>query len=134
MSQHSSMNHTSGGHVESRSPEHGDGHGGHQAYHAHMVADFRRRFWISLALTIPVLALAEMIRRAIGLEDALAFSGDSLLEFFFASAIFFYGGWPFLNGLVVLSPAAGAMLMSLSTVIVAINARLLTLPADHDAS
>jgi len=31
-------------------------HGGHD--HARMVADFRRRFWISLALTVPILALS----------------------------------------------------------------------------
>ncbi len=64
-----------------------------------MVADFRRRFWVSLALTLSVLSLAEMIQRAFGIERALDFPGDAFIEFGFASAIYFYGGWPFLAGL-----------------------------------
>ena len=48
-------------HHNYKSPSHeaGSGHGGgHHTHHAHMVADFRRRFRISLILTFPVLALA----------------------------------------------------------------------------
>ena len=63
-----------------------------------MVADFRRRFWVSLVLTVPVLALAPMIQGMLGLRQTLAFPGDSWLQAAFASAIFFYGGWPFLSG------------------------------------
>ena len=63
-----------------------------------MVADFRRRFWISLILTAPVLALAPMIQRLLGLEEALAFPGDSYLQLTLATIVFFYGGWPFLRG------------------------------------
>ena len=70
----------------------------HHDHHAHMVADFRRRFWISLILTVPVLALAPMIQRLLGLEEALAFPGDSYLQFAIASTVFFFGGWPFLKG------------------------------------
>ncbi len=66
-------------------------------HHAHSVADFRRRFWISLALTVPVLALAPMTSRMLGLR--LGFPGSSYLQFALASAVFFYGGWPFLKGL-----------------------------------
>ena len=90
----------------SHSHEHGEGsatssgaHGGHRSHHADMVADFRRRFWVSLALTLPVLSLAEMIQRALGIEQRLDFPGDAFIEFGFASAIYFYGGWPFLVGL-----------------------------------
>ena len=32
-----------------------------------MVDDFRRRFWISLALTLPVLATSEMLQHLLGL-------------------------------------------------------------------
>ncbi len=80
--------------------EHG-GSGGHDhhSHHAHMVADFRRRFWINLILTIPVLALAPMLQGWVGLTDTLAFPGDSVVQFLFASVVFFYGGWPFLKGL-----------------------------------
>lgn len=72
------------------------GHSGH----ASMVDDYRRRFWISLALTLPVLATSEMLQHLIGLRDALAFAGDRYVGFGFASAVYFYGGWPFLTGLI----------------------------------
>ena len=65
-----------------------------------MVDDFRRRFWISLALTLPVLATSEMLQHLVGLRGALAFPGDRYVGFAFASAAYFYGGWPFLTGLV----------------------------------
>jgi len=68
--------------------------------HGDMVADFRRRFWISLALTLPVLATSEMVQHFLGLRGALTFPGDRYVEFAFASAIYFYGGRPFLKGLV----------------------------------
>lgn len=76
------------------------GHHDHHSHHAHMVADFRRRFWVSLALTIPVIALAPMIQGWVGLEETLDFPGDSFVQFAFATVVFFYGGWPFLKGLV----------------------------------
>jgi len=41
-----------------------------------------------------------MIQHVLGLGDKLSFPGDQLVQFVFASAVFFYGGWPFLNGLV----------------------------------
>jgi len=65
-----------------------------------MVDDFRRRFWVSLALTVPVLATSEMLQHLLGLRGVLAFPGDQYVEFAFASAVYFYGGWPFLTGLV----------------------------------
>ncbi|MGD8816927.1 MAG: copper-translocating P-type ATPase [Acidobacteriota bacterium] len=64
-----------------------------------MVNDFRRRFWVSLVLSIPVLALAPIIQRLFRLEQALAFPGDRYVQFVFATVVFFYGGWPFLTGL-----------------------------------
>jgi Cu2+-exporting ATPase len=73
---------------------------GHHNHHAHMVADFKRRFWISLALTLPILALAPLIQSLLGLHEALAFSGDRYVQFGMASVVFAYGGWPFLSGLV----------------------------------
>ena len=82
--------------AHARASAHGkSGRGGH----AHSVADFRRRFWVSLALTVPVLLLSHMIQRILGL-GVLAFPGDRFVQFGFASAVFFYGGWPFLKGLL----------------------------------
>ena len=74
------------------------GDSNHHDHHAHMVADFRRRVWVSLILMVPVLALAPMIQGLLGLREAFAFPGDSYVQFAFASIVFFYGGWPFLKG------------------------------------
>jgi Cu2+-exporting ATPase len=72
-------------------------HGGHD--HGAMIADFRRRFWVSLALTVPVLALSPIVQRLLGVEGAWAFPGDRFVLLALSSVIFFYGGWPFLRGL-----------------------------------
>jgi Cu2+-exporting ATPase len=79
--------------------DHGQGHGGGGHDHRQMIADFRRRFWISLALTVPVVALAPMTWRMFGLEQALSFPGHRFVLLGLSSVIFFYGGWPFLRGL-----------------------------------
>ncbi len=61
-----------------------------------MVADFRRRFWVSLALTVPILAISEHFWALVGLRPLLSFSGDRYVLFAFAAVVYFYGGWPFL--------------------------------------
>ncbi|MDI1230296.1 MAG: copper-translocating P-type ATPase [Methylobacter sp.] len=71
----------------------------HHDHHAHMAADFQKRFWISLALTVPILLLSPMLQKLLGLREAIHFSGDLYVLFGFASAVFWYGGWPFLKGL-----------------------------------
>jgi Cu2+-exporting ATPase len=104
--QHSGQAHVPGHHDTAHAGASNTGRGRtststhHTSHHAHMVADFRRRFWVSLVLSIPVVLLAGHIRGWLGLEDALAFRGDGLVQFVLASSIFFYGGWPFLTGLV----------------------------------
>ena len=76
-------------------------HAGHEGHdHGAMIADFRRRFWVSLALTVPIVALSPMIQHWLGLRDALAFPGSDYVLFALSSVVFFYGGWPFLKGLV----------------------------------
>ena len=71
----------------------------HAGHHAHMVADFRKRFWISLLLTVPILILSPMIQKFLGLGELIRFPGDSYVLFGLSSAVFFYGGYPFLKGL-----------------------------------
>lgn len=83
--------------------QHGSEHqdhqnGGHREHHAHMAEDFKKRFWICLVLTIPVLVMSPMIQSLIGTE-MLRFRGDLYVLFGISSIIFFYGGWPFLKGL-----------------------------------
>lgn len=85
---HTQMNH--GG----TNPPHG--HMGHD-HHKMMIEDFKKRFWISLIVTIPVLILSEMIQMFFGFH--LSFVGDKYILFILSSVIFFYGGWPFLKGL-----------------------------------
>lgn len=63
-----------------------------------MVADFRRRFWVTLLLTPPVLLLSPMVQHALGITDALAFPGDRYVLFMLSSVAYVYGGWPFLTG------------------------------------
>ena len=56
------------------------GHSGHAGHdHSQMVADFRKRFWVSLLLTIPVLALSPMIQHVLGLGERWRFAGDAYI-------------------------------------------------------
>ena len=77
----------------------GSDHPDHHEHHAHMAADFRKRFWISLVLTLPILVLSPILQTLVGLREAIRFPGDRYVMFGFASAVFWYGGWPFLKGL-----------------------------------
>jgi len=72
------------------------------SHHAHMVADFRRRFWVSLVLSIPVLALAPLIQAWLGLGDVLAFPGDRATQAVLATVVYFYEAGRFCAG----SPAS----------------------------
>src|SRR5664279_1527028 len=77
---------------------HPDDHG-HHDNHARMAADFRKRFWISLVLTLPILVLSPILQTLVGLREAIRFPGDIYILFGLSSAVFWYGGWPFLKGL-----------------------------------
>ncbi|HZA26785.1 MAG TPA: heavy metal translocating P-type ATPase, partial [Actinomycetota bacterium] len=57
---------------------------------------FRNRFWVCLALTIPVLAYAEGLWALVGLE-APDLPAKALAPFALATVIFFYGGAVFLR-------------------------------------
>ena len=74
-------------------------HPDHHDHHSHMAADFRKRFWVSLALTLPILLLSPMLQTLVGLREAIRFPGDMYVLFALSSAVFWYGGWPFLKGL-----------------------------------
>lgn len=69
----------------------------HHSHHEHMIADFSRRFWICLALTVPVLLFSTMIQSWLGFE--IEFAGREYVAAGLSTFIFFYGGWPFLTGL-----------------------------------
>jgi Cu2+-exporting ATPase len=63
-----------------------------------MAEDFKRRFWISLVLTFPLLLFSTTIQGWFGFE--IEFAGRGYVIFGLATILFFYGGWPFLSGLV----------------------------------
>ncbi len=67
-------------------------------HHEMMIKDYKRKFWISLILTLPILALAPMIQGVLGVE--WRFPGSNYVLFGLSSIVYFYGGWPFLTGLV----------------------------------
>ncbi|PSL44274.1 Cu2+-exporting ATPase [Chitinophaga niastensis] len=75
-----------------------DSTGGHDEHAGHHTADFLKRFWLCLVITVPVLLLSHMIQQWIGME--LTFPGDKYVLLTLSSFIYFYGGWPFLAGLV----------------------------------
>ena len=63
-----------------------------------MIADFKKRFYVVLALTIPIMLLSEMIQQ--WLHFNIAFTGSKYMLLSLSTIVFFYGGWPFLKGLV----------------------------------
>ncbi len=70
----------------------------HRDHHAHMAEEFKKKFWISLILTIPILILSPMIQSLMGIQ--IRFLGDMYLLFALSSIIYLYGGLPFLKGMV----------------------------------
>ena len=76
-----------------RSSARHQGHEGHKA----MLQDFRKRLVVSLILTVPVLLLSHHVQQFFGFS--LQFHGSSTLLFLLASAIYFYGGYPFFSGI-----------------------------------
>ncbi|MEU3140062.1 heavy metal translocating P-type ATPase [Nocardiopsis alba] len=86
--------HDEHGHGGEEDAGHGD-HGGH-AGHGDHAAMFRRRFWWSLLLSVPVVFTSHMISTWLGYEvpEALTWIPPIL-----GTVIFLYGGWPFLSGL-----------------------------------
>ena len=113
------------------SDEAGVGHGEHAAHDAHAGHDkhvghdpeaFRRKFWLSLALTVPVVVTSEMVMGWFGYElSHVAWVGPLLGTF-----IFFYGGQPFLAGAVaeVRDRAPGMMLLIAMAITVAWGASM----------
>lgn len=71
-------------------------HEGHNDHHAMMVEDFKRRFFISLILTVPILLLSPMIQMFLGVD--WRFTGDSYILLALSTVLFVYGGKPFLTG------------------------------------
>ena len=83
-------------HSGHRSDAHG-GHEGHDKHAGHSVAMFRDKFWVSLVLTLPTLVWGHMLQNAFGYHAPM-FSGSQWIPPVFGTAVFAYGGWPFIQG------------------------------------
>ncbi|SKB67679.1 Cu2+-exporting ATPase [Arthrobacter sp. 49Tsu3.1M3] len=81
--------------VESAADDHTvHSHGQHAG---HSVAMFRERFWLTLALAVPVVFFSPMFAELLGYEPP-AFPGSGWIPPVFGTAIYLYGGRPFLKG------------------------------------
>jgi Cu2+-exporting ATPase len=74
-------------------------HAVHDKHAGHSVAMFRDKFWITLALTIPTLIWGHMLQRAFGFMAPM-FPGSRWIAPVFGTAVFFYGGMPFIGGAI----------------------------------
>ena len=95
--QHEKMDHSKMNHKKDDHSNHDSAHGemGHD-HHKMMIEDFKKRFWITLILTIPILVFSPMIQGFLGYE--LLLPGNPYILFVLSSVVYFYGGWPFITG------------------------------------
>jgi P-type Cu2+ transporter len=98
----------------------------HDKHEGHDPEMFRRKFWLSLALTVPIVVTSEMVMD--WFRYSLDFPGISWVGPVLGTAVFFYGGWPFLVGGVreVRDRAPGMMLLISMAITVAYAASLAT--------
>ncbi|MDQ4026040.1 MAG: HAD-IC family P-type ATPase, partial [Actinomycetota bacterium] len=135
MEHHAREHHAREHHAEHGGSPHGSdphaahSHGGaHEGGHAHHdPAAFRDRFWITLALAVPVVLFSEMFQELLG-YSAPSFPGSTAIPSVLGSVIFVYGGWPFLTGAVQEARARqpGMMLLIGLAITVAFSASLAT--------
>ncbi|HBI17093.1 MAG: copper-translocating P-type ATPase [Candidatus Moranbacteria bacterium GW2011_GWF2_34_56] len=93
---HNSMNHHS--HDESKEMRHDDHNedSRHDKHAGHSVENFKKKLYVSLIVTIPILLLSPFIQEL--LKISIQFPGDKWILFLLSSFVFFYGGSPFLIG------------------------------------
>ena len=102
------------------------GHAGHGGHGDHAAA-FRDRFWLTLALTIPIVIWSHHVQDLLGYHAPM-FPGAAMIGPVLGSIVFFYGGWPFLTGGVQEARARrpGMMLLIATAITVAYVASLAT--------
>jgi P-type Cu2+ transporter len=100
-----------------------DGHGGHGDH----AAQFRDRFWLSLALTIPVVIYSEMVQEWLNFTPP-QFPGSQWVAPVLGTIVFLYGGRPFLEGGLaeLRSRQPGMMLLISLAILVAFGASAAT--------
>src|SRR5258706_5958543 len=70
---------------------------GHDRHEGHSVAMFRDKFWLTLALTVPVVILSSDIQKWFG-YSLPSFPGESYAAAILGTVIFVYGGLVFIRG------------------------------------
>lgn len=83
-------------HDQHQNHDHDQNHDHHQNHHKMMIDDFKKRFYISLVITLPILVLSPMIQEWTNLQ--IEFAGSRYILFGLATIIYIYGGWPFIKG------------------------------------
>src|SRR5581483_2008686 len=73
------------------------GQTGHDTHVGHHAEDFLQKFWVTLALTIPIVLYSDLPKAFLG-WSAPAFPGSAYLPATLGSIVFFYGGFVFLKG------------------------------------
>jgi Cu2+-exporting ATPase len=113
-------------HDERADHDHGehDQHADHD--HGDHVAVYRQRFWWSLALTVPIVVTSSMVMDWFGYH--LDFAGIDWIGPILGSVVFFWAGWPFLDGArsELRSRQPGMMLLIAMAITVAYVASLAT--------
>jgi Cu2+-exporting ATPase len=74
--------------------------GGHDIHESHAggMNDFKKRFYVVLVLTVPIMLLSQMIQHWLNIH--INFPGSNYVLLGLSTFVFFYGGWPFLKGLL----------------------------------
>jgi Cu2+-exporting ATPase len=93
---HARVEAVNGGGAAVASMDHGGEHAGHGVSHVGHEQMFRQRFWISLALSIPVLVFSSAVQGFLN-YSLPAFPGSQWITPVFAVIVFAYGGLPFLQ-------------------------------------
>ncbi len=71
--------------------------GGHDRHEGHSVAMFRDKFWLSLALTVPVVLLSHVFQDWLGYSIPM-FPGIEYVPAILGTIVFVYGGMVFIRG------------------------------------
>ena len=93
---HVAMGHAPATEHAAHIPEERQAHPARHIDHSGHEATFRKRFWVSLALSIPVLLYSPMVQQLLGFSMP-AFPGSQWIEPLFSVIVFLYGGMPFLQ-------------------------------------
>jgi Cu2+-exporting ATPase len=93
---HNQHNHQSHSQMDHSNHQKHSDHEGHNKHAGHSIAMFKKRFYVSLVLSVPILILSPLVQQF--LKFSFTFTGDKYLLFLLSSFIFIYGGWPFLAG------------------------------------